>query len=339
MALIIGLAGTMLSAAEREYVQRKSVAGVILFTRNFVDREQITALIQELRALRRNLLICVDQEGGRVQRFRPGFVDLPPLEQIGLLHAKRPGRGRMACKLHARIMALDMLAIGVDLSLAPVCDLARGNLAIGNRAFSEDPEICAELATLYAASMQASGMPATLKHFPGHGSIREDTHFDLATDVRAASEILRADILPFATAILAQAKAVMTAHICYPQVDREVAGYSKVWLQDILRQGLGFTGAIMSDDVGMAGGANVGSIAERVKRHYRAGCDLILVCSAEATEEAMQAKLGRRAKRGLVRSLRGKSAGRARRILSGQRWQSQLAKLTELLSEVAYERT
>jgi beta-N-acetylhexosaminidase len=171
MGLIIGLAGTALSAQESEYVQRKQVAGVILFSRNFSSRRQITALIQSLRSLRKNLLICVDQEGGRVQRFTGEFVALPALAEIGALYRLHPGKALQACELHARAMALDMLSIGIDLSFAPVADLQRGNLAIADRALSPDPAICAELVSCYAQSMQACGMAATLKHFPGHGSV------------------------------------------------------------------------------------------------------------------------------------------------------------------------
>ncbi len=290
MALIIGLAGETLREDEARWLQRPDICGVILFTRNFSSRTQVQALIADIRAVRADLLVCVDQEGGRVQRFRPGFVDLPALALIGELYQRDPGQARLATALHAKLMATDMLAIGVDLSFAPVADLLRGNLAIGNRAFSADPKVCAELATLYAQSMQAVGMAATLKHFPGHGSVLEDTHFDLAVDQRSAPQIFNEDVLPFAMGILAQARAVMTAHVSYPAIDHQAAGYSKRWLLDILRNKLGFEGVIFSDDVGMAGGANVGSLTERIERHYQAGCDIVLVCSAEVTAEVMAGK-------------------------------------------------
>ena len=332
MGLIIGLADTTLSELEKGYLRQNKVAGVILFTRNFSSRAQITSLINDMRAIRKNLLICVDQEGGRVQRFREGFAALPALAQIGARYSKSPGKARTACRLHARTMALDMLAIGIDLSFAPVADLQRGNLAIGDRAFSANPEINAELVTLYSATMQAEGMAATLKHFPGHGTVKEDTHTDLAVDARAPIHIFQQDLLPFATAMLAGAKAVMTAHVSYPQVDAEIAGYSKRWLKQLLRVDLGFSGAIISDDVGMAGGANVGPLAERITRHYKAGCDFILVCSAEATQAAMQDNLGIRPKRKMVQLLRAKRASRARRRVLGKNFSEQIQRLIELTS-------
>ncbi len=332
MSLIIGLAGTQLHAQEVEWLARKNVAGVILFTRNFVSRTQLIELVATIRAVRKNLIICVDQEGGRVQRFRAGFVPLPALAQIGALHTRKPGAARRACVLHAKLMAIDILSSGIDLSFAPVADLARGNLAIGDRAFSDKPDVCAALSTLYAATMQAQGMAATLKHFPGHGSVLADTHFDLAQDLRPAGEIFNADLLPFATGILAEAKAIMTAHVSYPKVDAEAAGYSKRWLKEVLRAQLGFKGVIFSDDVGMAGGANVGTLAERIKRHYQAGCDLILVCSSEATAEVMaQANIAKPAKRALVKTLRAKRVGRARRMIGGAKVVAMQERLSMLL--------
>lgn len=331
MALVIGLAGTQLSAEEAIWLKRKVVAGVILFTRNFESRDQLLTLVAAIRAVRKGLIICVDQEGGRVQRFRDEFVALPALADIGALHERRPAKGRRACVLHAKLMSIDILSTGIDLSFAPVADLARGNLAIGNRAFSEDPRRCAELATLYAATMQSQGMAATLKHFPGHGSVLPDTHFDLAVDERPASQIFRQDLLPFVTGILAHAKAVMTAHVSYPAIDAHAAGYSEHWLKHILRSQLAFQGVIFSDDVGMVGGANVGSLAERIERHYQAGCDLILVCSAEATAEVMAQRLGRPAPRALVKSLRASRTGRARRMLGKTKFLAMQSRLATLL--------
>jgi beta-N-acetylhexosaminidase len=327
MALIIGLAGQALSAEEAGFLRRADVCGVILFTRNFSSRTQVQQLIANIRAVRADLIVCVDQEGGRVQRFRTEFVDLPALALIGQLHQRDPAAARVACALHAKLMATDMLAIGVDLSFAPVTDLLRGNLAIGNRAFSADPKICAELATLYAQSMQAAGMAATLKHFPGHGSVLEDTHFDLAIDQRSVQQIFNEDLLPFAMGILAEARAVMTAHVSYPAIDQQAAGYSKRWLLDILRNKLGFTGVIFSDDVGMAGGANVGSLAERIERHYDAGCDIVLVCSAEATAEVMAGKTMRVLDQRLHQLLAARDfAGAEQRVVSAEfaRWQERL---------------
>jgi beta-N-acetylhexosaminidase len=335
VALVIGLEGPQLQDIEAQWLTHKNVAGVILFTRNFESREQLSALVGAIRAVRKNLLICVDQEGGRVQRFRgAGFIDLPALAQIGALHARKPGRARRACSLHAKLMAIDILSTGIDLSFAPVADLKRGNLAIGDRAFSEHPKRCAELTALYAATLQAQGMAATLKHFPGHGTVLADTHFDLAQDLRPGKTLFEQDLLPFAAGILANAKAVMTAHVSYPKVDSQAAGYSKRWLKTILREQLGFNGVIFSDDVAMAGGANVGTLAQRISQHYSAGCDLILVCSAAATREVMQQDLGKRIKRATLKTLKASRVGRAKRMRGGKKFAAMQERLAVLVGGV-----
>ena len=335
MSLVIGLAGRQLLTHEAEWLARKEVAGVILFTRNFASRAQVIGLVAAIRAVRKNLIVCVDQEGGRVQRFREGFVALPALAAIGALHARKPGAARRACVLHAKLMAIDILSTGIDLSFAPVADLKRGNLAIADRAFSDKPEVCAALTMVYAATLQAQGMAATLKHFPGHGTVKADTHFDLAVDDRAAPEIFAADLLPFAAGILAGAKAIMTAHVSYPKVDLEAAGYSKHWLKNLLRGQLDFHGVIFSDDVGMAGGANVGSLNDRIVRHYQAGCDLILVCSAQATAEVMAlGAIGKPAKRALVKTLGASRVARAKRVIDSAKFSSMQQQLAKLLDPV-----
>lgn len=336
MSLVIGLAGTELIAQERIWLKDKQVCGVILFARNIRNREQLEMLISDVRRTRKDLIICVDQEGGRVARCREGFVDLPPLEQIGLLAEKKKlSAAFRACELHAQLMSTDMIATGFDMSFAPVVDLKRGNLAIGNRAFSADPALCAKLSVHYVQAMQASGMAATIKHFPGHGTVKEDTHFDLAVDNRSKESIFKEDLLPFKATVGAGAKAVMTAHVSYPAIDQEAAGYSKIWLQDILRKQLGFKGVIFSDDISMLGGANVGTFAERIERHYAAGCDLILVCQVDATAEVMQQKLGRVANPDLLASLRTKRQAAAKRKLAGKKFQTMQARLAKLLSNVA----
>ncbi len=335
MSLVIGLAGPQLLPSETNWLARKDVAGVILFTRNFASRVQLIELVTAIRAIRKNLIICVDQEGGRVQRFREGFVDLPALAHIGALYALKPGAARRACVSHATLMAIDILSTGIDLSFAPVADLKRGNLAIADRAFSEKPEVCAELSMLYAATLQAQGMAATLKHFPGHGTVKADTHFDLAVDARCAPEIFATDLLPFAAGVLAGAKAIMTAHVSYPKVDLEAAGYSKYWLKTVLRGQLEFCGVIFSDDVGMAGGANVGSLKDRIVRHYQAGCDLILVCSAQATAEVMAlVAIGKPAKRALLKTLRASRVARAKRIVDSAKFVAMQQHLAKLLHPV-----
>ena len=243
--LIIGIAGTELSAQEREGLQHPSVAGVILFKRNFASREQVTDLAQAIRAVApRPQLLCVDQEGGPVQRFRDGFSKLPALAPFGPLYDRDPAAALRLAHEHAWLMASEIRAIGLDLSFAPVVDLGRGNLAIGDRAFHADPQVVAAFTRAYVQGMHAAGMAATLKHFPGHGSVLEDTHFDEAIDPRPMDVLEREDLVPFVAGIEAGAEAVMLAHVTYPAIAPEPAGYSPFWLKDVLRERMGFRGGV-----------------------------------------------------------------------------------------------
>jgi beta-N-acetylhexosaminidase len=288
--LVIGIAGMELAAHEREWLQHPGCAGVILFTRNFASREQVTELTQSIReASNRPQLICVDQEGGRVQRFREGYAELPPLENFGALYQRDPTAAMRLAEEHAWLMASEIRATGVDLSFAPVVDLGRGNRAIGNRAFHASPAIVAELTRAYVRGMHSAGMAATLKHFPGHGSVLEDTHFDEAVDPRPL-EVLRAeDLLPVTSGIDAGADAVMMAHVSYPAVAPEPAGYSPRWMNEILRGEMGFRGVIFSDDIGMAAAESAGGVAARIDAHLDAGCDVVLVCPPVLVAESLAA--------------------------------------------------
>jgi beta-N-acetylhexosaminidase len=292
--LVIGVAGTELTAQERDWLQHDAVAGVILFKRNFASRQQVTELCASIRAAApRPQLICVDQEGGRVQRFREGFSELPPLQEFGALYATDPDAALALAEQHAWLMASEIRATGIDLSFAPVVDLGRGNLAIGSRAFSEDPQVVAELTRAYVRGMHSVGMAATLKHFPGHGTVKEDTHVDTATDPRPLDTLLGEDLLPFRAGIEAGADAVMMAHVIYPQVAPEPAGYSPRWINQILRQDMGFRGVVFSDDIGMAASFSAGGVKARVDAHLDAGCDVVLVCHPELVEDSLQAVAGR----------------------------------------------
>ena len=240
--LMIGIAGTTLAPEEKDWIRAPMVCGVILFTRNFSSRDQLVALCNDIRAARAGeFLIAVDQEGGPVQRFREGF------------------------------MACEILALGIDLSFAPCIDLKRGNRAIGVRAFHDDPAVVAAFAAAYVRGMHKAGMAATLKHFPGHGSVLEDTHFDVAVDPRRFDVIEREDLYPFSAGIAAQAEAVMMAHVTYPEVAPEPAGYSPHWIRNILQRQLGFTGIVFSDDIGMAAAESAGGIKARIDAHLDAG--------------------------------------------------------------------
>lgn len=288
--LIIGLPGKTLTDADRRQLAPPQVSGVILFSRNFEHRDQVIALIDDIRVERPEpFLVCVDQEGGPVQRFRDGFTRLPALARIGELFQRDEQAAIRAAEEHAWVMASEMRAIGIDLSFAPVVDLARGNRAIGERAFHADAQIGSELAQAYLRGMRLAGMAATIKHFPGHGSVAEDTHFEAAVDPRPLDELLATDLVPFADAIASGAEAVMMAHVTYPAVDARAAGYSRIWIEDVLRGELGFRGVVIGDDIGMAAAESVGSIAARIEGHLLAGCDLLLACSPAIVDEAIAA--------------------------------------------------
>jgi len=293
--LVIGVAGTELNAQERDWLQHDACAGVILFKRNFASKAQVAELSAAIReAAPRPQLICVDQEGGRVQRFREGYSALPPLEELGRLYAADPVAALELAREHAWLMASEVRASGVDLSFAPVVDVGHDNLAIGNRSFSEQPEVVADFTRAYIRGMHAAGMAATIKHFPGHGTVREDTHFDDAIDNRSLQQMRSRDLVPFVAGIEAGADAVMMAHIMYPQVAPEPAGYSSYWIQDILRKEMGFRGVVFSDDIGMKAAFSAGAVKARIDAHLDAGCDVVLVCHPELVDESLAAVQGRK---------------------------------------------
>ena len=307
--LVIGTSGTELTAQERDWLQHDSVAGVILFGRNFASRAQVTELCAAIReAAPRPQLICVDQEGGRVQRFREGYSPLPALEAFGALYAKDPQDALTMAQEHAWLMASEVLASGVDLSFAPVVDLARGNRAIGDRAFSADPQVVAAFTRAYVQGMHSVGMAATLKHFPGHGTVLEDTHFDDAIDPRPLDVLRNEDLVPFVAGIDAGADAVMMAHVTYPAVAPEAAGYSPLWIQTILREEMGFRGVVFSDDISMAAAFSAGGIKQRIDVHLDAGCDVVLVCKPGQVEESLKAMQGRTSNTAALLGLMGRGA-------------------------------
>ncbi|MEG3791963.1 beta-N-acetylhexosaminidase [Lysobacter sp. CCNWLW3] len=307
--LVIGVAGTELTAQERDWLQHDACAGVILFTRNFASKAQVADLSAAIRAAApRPQLICVDQEGGRVQRFREGYSALPALEGFGRRYANDRAAALKLAEEHAWLMAQEVQASGVDLSFAPVVDLGRGNLAIGDRAFDADPQVVAEFTRAYVRGMHAAGMAATLKHFPGHGSVLEDTHFDNAVDRRSLDEMRATDLIPFVAGIEAKADAVMMAHVVYPQVAPEPAGYSQRWIEEILRKEMGFRGVVFSDDIGMAAAFSAGGVKARIDAHLDAGCDVVLVCHPNLVEESLAAVAGRKLNTMALTGLIGRGA-------------------------------
>jgi len=326
--LQIGVSGHELTAQERAWLQHDGCAGVVLFARNFASRAQVAELTQAIRdAAPRPQLISVDQEGGRVQRFRAGYSALPPLSGFDTLYRADAASALALAHEHAWLMASEIRATGVDMSFAPVIDLERGNLAIGNRAFSPDPAVVAAFTRAYVAGMHEAGMVATLKHFPGHGSIREDTHFDVAVDDRSLQAMQATDLLPFVAGIDAGADAVMMAHITYPQVAPEPAGYSPSWIGDILRRDMGFRGVVFSDDIGMAAAHSAGGIKARVDAHLDAGCDVVLVCHPQMVEESLRAVEGRTLDTMAVVGLLGRGARGWDGLLADQRYEEARASM------------
>ena len=334
--LVIGIAGTELTAQERDWLQDDAVAGVILFTRNFASRAQVAELSQAIRAAApRPQLVCVDQEGGRVQRFRDGYSDLPALEVFGKLYAQDPQAALQRAEEHAWLMASEIIASGVDLSFAPVVDLARGNRAIGNRAFDADPQVVADFTRAYVRGMHSAGMAATLKHFPGHGTVLEDTHFDDAVDPRPLDVLRAEDLVPFVAGIEAKADAVMMGHVKYPAVAPEPAGYSPFWIQKILREEMGFRGVVFSDDIGMAAAFSAGGVKQRIHDHLDAGCDVVLVCSPKLVEESLKAVEGRALNTAAVLGVLGRGALGWDGLIADARYGQTQSRVIESLKGVA----
>lgn len=278
--LMISLKGPTLDAEERAWLLQPAIGGVILFTRNFVDVGQLTSLVADIHALRTPpLLVAVDHEGGRVQRFRQTFVELPPLAILGHRYDIEPRAARRMAVELGWLMAAELCAVGIDLSFAPVVDLDLGLAeVIGDRALHADAEVVAELAGAYADGMLAAGMVPTAKHFPSHAGAHADSHTDVAVDRRDYAELYD-DLLPYRRLIAAGLHSIMVGHVSFPALDELPASLSRWWIETELRGELGFSGAVISDDMHMAGAAAYGTPAERVARSLAAGCDMVLLCN------------------------------------------------------------
>ena len=278
---MMDLAGSGIAPEEREMLLHPLVGGVILFTRNYEDPDQLERLVVELHALRDpHLIVAVDHEGGQVQRFRKGFTRLPPVALLGQLYDEAPAHAEDMAEVSGWLMAIELRVLGVDMSFAPVADLGRGvSGVIGDRAFHRDPEVVAALAHAYQRGMRMAGMAATAKHFPGHGGVKADSHLELPRDGRKSADIELADLVPFERLIHQGVEAVMTAHVVFPEVDALPVTFSRVWIRDWLRGRLGFEGVVFGDDLSMQGAAALGGYADRTRAALEAGCDMTPVCN------------------------------------------------------------
>jgi beta-N-acetylhexosaminidase len=278
--LMVDVAGTELTAADREILAHPLVGSVILFTRNYLDRVQLRALVGQIQAVRNPaLLIAVDHEGGRVQRFRDGFSALPPLRQIGHAYDAQPQTGLAMARALGWLMAAELLACGLDFSFAPCVDLDYGlSEIIGDRSFHARAGVVSALAVAYIHGMRDAGMAATAKHFPGHGAVVADSHLALPVDRRRLVD-MDADLQPYRRLIANGLPAIMAAHVLFPAVDALPASFSQRWITRELRGGLSFPGLVFADDLTMAGAASVGDLPERAHRAIAAGCDVLPVCN------------------------------------------------------------
>lgn len=284
--LVIDIAGTSLTGAEEELLQHPAIAGLIIFTKNFNNRSQVTELIKNIREVSANdLEISVDQEGGRVQRFRKGFSELPPLASYGEQWQRQPETAKEAAYNHGLTIGRECAEVGVDIVYSPVLDLNWGvSAVIGDRAFHSDPEVVGQLGKSMMLGLHDGGVVAVAKHFPGHGGVAADSHTEGAVDQRDLAEI-ESDIAPYTTLIAAGLRAVMMAHVEFPQVDAMEAGYSRFWV-DLLRGQLKFTGNIYSDDLTMVGAQAAGGLVDRVLLARQAGCDRLLICNCSVAEKS-----------------------------------------------------
>jgi len=286
---MVGVEGRSLSVQEREWLAHPSVGGVILFSRNYVDPVQLTDLVASIKAIKSpELLVAVDQEGGRVQRFVAGFTPLPAQHQIGVLFENDPTGAEELAWILGRVMGLELRAVDIDISFAPVVDLfKRDSNAIGDRAFHSDPDVVICLAGALCAGMRASGITSIVKHYPGHGGVTADSHVTLPVDPRSIEAIRSTDLKPYSAYREVGFKGLMTSHVMYPAIDNQPATFSTRWIQEILREDIGFTAAVFSDDLNMAAAQTIEDIHTRVLYALTAGCDMILLCDNTADLDAV----------------------------------------------------
>jgi beta-N-acetylhexosaminidase len=292
--VMLDVVGKVLTAEDEKRLRHPLVGGVILFARNYESPSQLAELTAAIRAVRSPpLLISVDHEGGRVQRFREGFTKIPPMRELGKIWDAHPKKARHLAEQTGWILASELRAHGVDFSFTPVLDVDYGSSGvIGDRAFHSEPQAIAELAHSLMVGMKKAGMATVGKHFPGHGYVRADSHLEIPVDERDFADIEMCDLIPFRQMVDFGLTAVMPAHVIYPKVDPRPAGFSKIWLKDILRDQLGFEGCIFSDDLSMEGATVAGGIVQRAEAALHAGADMVLVCNKpESADELLDGLL------------------------------------------------
>lgn len=287
--VFVDVSGCELTPEDRDILAHPLAGGLILFSRNFHDQAQLKALVKSIReAAKQPILIAVDHEGGRVQRFRHEFSRIPAMGKIAEYYHDDKTAAELMAQQCGWLLAAELLAFDIDMSFAPVLDLERGSQVIGDRSFHADPEWVIPLSSALCSGMHQAGMKTTGKHFPGHGSVVADSHIANPVDTRSMAEIATTDLLPFEALIKRnQLDAIMPAHVVYENIDSQAAGFSPFWLQKVLKQQLGFSGAIFSDDLSMKGASVAGGYLARAEKAIFAGCDFLLACNDRKGVEAL----------------------------------------------------
>jgi beta-N-acetylhexosaminidase len=334
--VMLDLAGPQLENGDRELLRHPLVGGVILFRRNFDDVSQLADLVRDIRSVRTPaLLVAVDQEGGRVQRFRDGFTLLPAMRLIGHRYDMSRDEGLALARQAGWLMAAELRAVAIDLSFAPVVDLDYGvSEVIGDRAFHREPQAVAELAIAFAHGMRDAGMAATAKHFPGHGAVAADSHVACPVDRRTHADMLD-DLYPYDRLIENGLAGIMMSHVIYPEIDDRPAGFSPRWINGELRGRLGFSGTVFSDDLSMAGAGAAGDAGNRARSALDAGCDVALFCNDRAGAIAAIDALGDRidpVSQVRLARLRGRPAPARDALLASSAWRECAAAMASCLA-------
>ncbi len=339
--LMCDIGGSELTAEDVEILAHPFIGGVILFSRNYDNPDQLTSLVSAIHDIRNPpLLVAVDQEGGRVQRLRGSFTKLPAAHLIGRQHDVDREHGRHLAERAGWMMASELRAVDIDMSFAPVLDLDWGlSEVIGDRAFHRDPDVVAELGFAFMSGMRTAGMAATGKHFPGHGHVVKDSHKTLPGDRRPAED-LADDLLPFERLIEAGLPAIMTAHVAYPAIDERPAGFSTAWIRGSLRDRLHFGGAVISDDLSMEAAAVAGDMTERAEAALNAGCDMLLVCNDRPAVVQVLEDLGQRVdpvSQVRLASLHGKGGQEWQQLVHSDTWREAREALRQVLDQPPLE--